>query len=66
MLEKEGASGPKDVAIVGNEAQVELQIRGLASAGATEFVTAAFPADDDAKASLERTNALVKSLIGKI
>ena len=66
VLEKEGASGPKDVAIVGNEGQVEQQIRDLASAGATEFVTAAFPADDDAKASLERTNALVKSLIGKI
>jgi F420-dependent oxidoreductase-like protein len=66
MLEKEGASGPKDVAIVGNEAQVEEQIRGMASAGATEFVAAAFPADGDAPASLARTKALVKSLIGKI
>ena len=66
VLEKEGASGPQDVAIVGNEAQVEQQIREMASAGATEFVAAAFPADGDAKASLERTHALVKSLIGKI
>ncbi|MCH7483917.1 MAG: LLM class F420-dependent oxidoreductase [Chloroflexi bacterium] len=66
VLEKEGASGPKDVAIVGNEGQVEQQIRDLASAGATEFVTAAFPTDDDAKASLDRTKALVKSLVGKI
>ena len=66
MLEKEGASGPKDVAIVGNEAQVEEQIRGMASAGATEFVAAAFPADGDAQKSLERTKALVKSLVGKI
>ncbi|MCI0885165.1 MAG: LLM class F420-dependent oxidoreductase, partial [Chloroflexi bacterium] len=59
-------SGPKDVAIVGNEAQVEEQIRGMASAGATEFVAAAFPADGDAQKSLERTKALVKSLVGKI
>ena len=66
VLEKEGASGPKDVAIVGNEGQVEQQIREMASAGATEFVTAAFPADGDAQASLARTKALVKSLIGKI
>ena len=66
VLEKEGASGPQDVAIVGNEAQVEQQIREMASAGATEFVAAAFPADGDAKASVERTHALVKSLVGKI
>ncbi len=66
VLEKEGAGGPKDVAIVGNEAQVEQQLRDMASAGATEFVAAAFPADGDAAASLERTKALMKSLIGKI
>lgn len=66
MLDIEGVDGPKDLAIVGNEAQVEQQIRDVASAGATEFVANSFPADDDAKASLARTNALLKSLIGKI
>jgi len=66
VLNLEGVDGPKDLAIVGNEAQVEQQLRNMASAGATEFVAAAFPTDGDAKASLARTNALVKSLIGKI
>ncbi len=66
VINIEGVDGPKDLAIVGDEAQVEQQLRDMASAGATEFVAAAFPTDDDAKASLARTNALVKSLIGKI
>jgi F420-dependent oxidoreductase-like protein len=66
MLIKEGASGPADIAIVGNEAEVEKQIRDVASAGATEFAVAAFPVGDDAQASLARTRACVKSLIGKV
>ena len=65
MLEKEGAAGPRDVAIVGSEAQVEQQIRGIASAGATDFFAPIFP-DKSGRESVERTRALVKSLIGKI
>jgi alkanesulfonate monooxygenase SsuD/methylene tetrahydromethanopterin reductase-like flavin-dependent oxidoreductase (luciferase family) len=38
MLDREGAAGPADVAIVGNEAEVERQIRAVASAGATDLV----------------------------
>ncbi len=66
MLDKEGAAGPADVAIVGNEAQVEQQIRALASAGATDFVAPIFPVGPDAAASLARTRALLRSLIGKV
>jgi F420-dependent oxidoreductase-like protein len=66
VLEKEGASGPADVAIVGNESQVEQQLRDLASAGATDFLAGMFPVGDDAPASLTRTRSLLRSLIGKI
>lgn len=66
MLNKEGASGPADVAIVGSETEVEKQIRGIASAGATEFAVAAYPVGNDAMASLARTRACVKSLIGRL
>jgi F420-dependent oxidoreductase-like protein len=66
MLNKEGASGPADVAIVGNEAEVEKRIRDIASAGATEFAVAAYPVGNDAMASLARTRACVKSLISKV
>jgi F420-dependent oxidoreductase-like protein len=50
MLDKEGAAGPADVAIVGTEAQVEQQIRGVASAGATD-------------AERSRTRELLRSLL---
>jgi F420-dependent oxidoreductase-like protein len=66
MLDREGAAGPADVAIVGNEAQVEQQIRDLASAGATDFLAPIFPAGPSAGESMARTRALLKSLIGKV
>ena len=43
MLNIEGATGPADVAIVGNEKEVESQLRGVASAGATEFLAGRLP-----------------------
>ena len=42
MLDKEGAQGPGDVAIVGDEATVVAGIRAMADAGTTEFVGAVF------------------------
>lgn len=66
MLDREGAAGPADVAIVGNEAQVEAQIRAVASAGATDMIAPIFPTGADARASMTRTYALLKSLIGKV
>jgi 5,10-methylenetetrahydromethanopterin reductase len=66
VLGIEGAGGPADVAIVGNEAEVEKQIRGLASAGTTDFLAASFPVGDDPKESLARTRACIKGLIGKV
>jgi 5,10-methylenetetrahydromethanopterin reductase len=42
MLDKEGAAGPGDVAIVGDEAAVEAGIRAMADAGTTEFTAALF------------------------
>ncbi|WP_336212769.1 TIGR03564 family F420-dependent LLM class oxidoreductase [Nonomuraea sp. LPB2021202275-12-8] len=42
MLDREGAAGPGDVAIVGDESAVRAQIEGLAEAGATDFVAAIF------------------------
>jgi len=66
VLNIEGAGGPADVALVGTEAEVEQQLRGLASAGATEFLAGMFPVGDDAGASLARTRACLQGLAGKI
>src|SRR6266516_7751126 len=42
MLDREGAEGPADVAIVGDESAVETQVRALADAGVTEFVASIY------------------------
>jgi 5,10-methylenetetrahydromethanopterin reductase len=55
MLEREGASGPGDVAVVGTEDEVRHQIEQLFDNGATEFVAAPF-------ANLGRTTALLAEL----
>jgi F420-dependent oxidoreductase-like protein len=66
VLGIEGAGGPADVAIVGTEAEVERQLKDLASAGATDFLAGMFPIGDDAQASLKRTRDCLKGLVGKL
>jgi len=67
ILDREGeTASPADVAIVGNEGEAEARLRALASAGATDFFGAVFPSGTDAAASIARTRALLKSLVGRI
>ena len=58
MLDKEGAAGPGDVAIVGDEAAVRQQIEALAAIGVTDFVAGEFATGEDAS----RTGALLRDL----
>lgn len=58
MLDREGAAGPADLAIVGDEAVVAAQIGALGGIGVTEFVAAEFGQGDDAV----RTRALLRDL----
>jgi len=66
MLDREGAAGPADVIIAGDEADVERQIRAIADIGATDFVFWAYPVGEDTQASLDRTWSLAKGLVGKV
>jgi F420-dependent oxidoreductase-like protein len=52
MLDKEGAEGPSDVAIVGDEATVRAKIDDVVSEGATEFVAVTFHEQERTKALL--------------
>jgi 5,10-methylenetetrahydromethanopterin reductase len=58
MLDREGAAGPGDVTITGDEDAVSAQITALADAGVTDFVAGEFAKGDDQ----QRTRALLKSL----
>ena len=60
MLDREGAEGPADVAIVGNEAEVSAQIGRLSNAGVTEFAAAEFGGTAD---EVRRTRDTLRSLL---
>jgi 5,10-methylenetetrahydromethanopterin reductase len=61
MLDKEGAAGPGDVAVVGDEDAVAAQIRELAAAGVTDFVAVEIGRGQDR----DRTRSLLKKLIAE-
>jgi 5,10-methylenetetrahydromethanopterin reductase len=50
MLDKEGAAGPADIAIVGDEKAVGESLDRLRDVGVTDFDAAIFPTDDEADA----------------
>jgi F420-dependent oxidoreductase-like protein len=62
ILERGGASGPAEAAIVGDEAAVTAELERLVDAGATDLWAAPFPVGDDASASRSRTRALLAEL----
>jgi 5,10-methylenetetrahydromethanopterin reductase len=59
MLDREGADGPADVAIVGDEASVREQIAALAHLGVTDLVASVF----GAKEERDRTYTLLGTLL---
>jgi F420-dependent oxidoreductase-like protein len=58
MLDKEGAAGPGDVVIAGDEDAVTAQIMALADAGVTDFVAGEYARGDERA----RTRDLLRSL----
>jgi 5,10-methylenetetrahydromethanopterin reductase len=60
MLDREGAAGPADVAIVGDEAAVAAGIQRVADAGATDFAAAEFGRSAEERT---QTRALLRSLL---
>ena len=66
MLELEGTTEPADVAVVGDEASVERQLREYADGGATDLLAVVFPGEPDEDASTARTRDLLKRLVGNL
>jgi 5,10-methylenetetrahydromethanopterin reductase len=59
MLDREGAAGPGDVAIVGDEDAVGAQISALAEAGVTDFVAGGYGNGEE----VTRTHAFLRTLL---
>ena len=66
VLAREGATKPEELAVVGDEAAVERQIRALADAGATDFIAWVYPVGADTAGSLGRTWAVLSGLAGNV
>ena len=62
LLDIEGVAGPADVAVIGNETDVERQLRAFVDAGMTDFIASIFPVGEDPSASVSRTWAFLKTL----
>lgn len=60
MLDREGANGPADIAIIGTEDEVMNRIAGLAEIGVTEFAAVEFPGNPDEAA---RTRSALTELL---
>jgi F420-dependent oxidoreductase-like protein len=61
MLDKEGAEGPADVAIAGDEAVVTAEIGRLADAGVTDFAAAAFGSKDERARTIDVLTGLLRA-----
>ena len=58
MLDREGAEGPAEVVVCGDEASVREQLDALEDAGTTEFLASEFGGSDEER---ERTRALLSA-----
>ena len=59
MLDREGAAGPADVALAGDEDAVGAQVGALAEAGVTDFVAGEYTRGPDG----DRTRAFLRTLV---
>jgi F420-dependent oxidoreductase-like protein len=59
MLDREGAEGPADVMLVGNEREVEQQLARLEEAGGTDFTAAPLGSADDQRRTVQFLQSMV-------
>jgi len=60
MLDREGAAGPADVAVVGDEGTVRAGVTAMADAGCTDFLAVEFAASEEERT---RTRDLLRALL---
>ena len=63
QLDAQGVSDPGDIAVVGNESEVEAQLETFFDAGATEIVASIYPAGDDSRGSFARSIDCLRNLL---
>jgi 5,10-methylenetetrahydromethanopterin reductase len=66
MLNKEGVESPAELAVVGNEEEVESKLIEYADAGATDIAVQIYPVGPDPENSVNRSREFLRTLVGKI
>jgi alkanesulfonate monooxygenase SsuD/methylene tetrahydromethanopterin reductase-like flavin-dependent oxidoreductase (luciferase family) len=62
MLDREGAAGPADVAVMGDETALAGALEHLAAIGTTDFIAVIFGSTEER----ERANAALRALVGRV
>jgi len=63
VMDAEGAAGPQDVSLVGDEAEGRAGLEAFADAGATDFAAVEIATDDETAA---RTRALLREVLSGV
>ena len=66
MLNREGVESPAEMAIAGNEEEIEKRLREYSEAGTSDLAAQIFPVGPNQEESINQTRQFLKSLIGKI
>ena len=66
MIDLEKVETPAELAVIGNEEEVEEELRLYAKSGATEIAAQIFPEIIDDNESVMRTRSLLRRLVGQI
>ena len=59
----QGVENLGEIAVVGNEREVEAQLETLFNAGATEIIASVFPVGDDSRESFARSTECLQRLL---
>jgi F420-dependent oxidoreductase-like protein len=63
MLDREEASGPGDLALIGTEAEIEGRLGEIERAGATDFIASVFGSAEDQQHTFKLLRALTRSRV---
>jgi len=66
MLDREGVESSAEMALIGNEKEVEVMLKDYSEAGATDIAVQIFHTGREADSSLNRSMAFLSGLVGKI
>ena len=66
MLDREGVESSAEMALIGNEREIEAMLKDYSDAGATDIAVQIFPVGPKLDDSVMRSKQLLSDLVGKL